>query len=137
MRSKPGCMFDHLRLGKKSNGLSLIKVHQAFSFFLFFLISNSSQSTLVFKTRCFHKQAFVYSRASAVFQKLRVIHLRFTLMTNFPTIEFKVQRTATGWQSQAFSCHATPLSQVSLHLPVLLLRLCSSWMKVTQCFLDT
>jgi len=82
-------------------------------------------------------QAFVYSGASAVFQKLRVIYLRSALMTNFPTIEFKVQRTATDWQSQAFSCHATPLSQVSLHLLVLLLQLCSTWMKVMQCFLDT
>lgn len=140
MRAKQDCMFCHLPLGKKSSGPSLTQVHQKslfFSLFLFFLISSSSQSTLLFKKRCFHKQAFVYSTASAVFQKLRVIHLRSCLMTNFPTIELKVQRTATDWRSQAFSCHATPLSQVSLHLLVLLLWLCSSWMKVMQCFLDT
>lgn len=84
-------------------GPSLTKVHQTFSFLL---ISSSSQRALVLKKRRFHKQAFVYSSVSAVFQKLRVIHLTSTLMTNFPTIEFKVQ---------SLNCHQ--LAEPSFQLP--------------------
>lgn len=128
-------MLDQMRLGKKSNGPSLAKVHQIF--FFSFLISSPSQSAFVSKRDVFISTLFVYGSASAVYQKLRVIRLRSALMTNFPTVEFKVQRTATELQHQAFSCYATPLSQVSLHLPALLLQLCSPRMKVMQCFLDT
>lgn len=97
--------------------------HFFVGFFFFFLFNPQPFAKCIYvqKEIFFISQLFVYSGASAVSQKLRVVCVRSALMTNFPTIEFKVQRTATKLQHQAFSCYATLLSQVSLHLSALLL----------------
>lgn len=95
--------------------------HFFVGFFFLFNPQPFAKCIYVQKEIFFISQLFVYSGASAVSQKLRVVCVRSALMTNFPTIEFKVQRTATKLQHQAFSCYATLLSQVSLHLSALLL----------------